>query len=89
MGVKSLTGAYPRFKNSPDFLYPRGAFFWRAGPIRFSPFRLPQSEKIVVPEVLYGLMAAGTDVCDRELSRKTLGQSDVPATVSVSTWALD
>jgi len=29
-------------------------------------------------------MAAGTDVWVRELSRKTLGQSYVPATVSVS-----
>jgi phosphatidylinositol glycan class B len=40
--------------------------------------------KIAAPKVLHGLMAAGTDIWVRELSRKTLGQSYVPATVSVS-----
>jgi hypothetical protein len=40
--------------------------------------------KIAAPKVLHGLMAAGTDIWIRELSRKTLGQSYVPATVSMS-----
>jgi hypothetical protein len=60
-------------------------FFWCARPNPFTPFSLPQSEKTAVPKVLYGLMAAGTDICVRELSRKTRkGQSYVPAIVSVS-----
>ena len=40
--------------------------------------------KITAPKVLYGLMGDGTDIWVRELSRRTLGQSYVPATVSVS-----
>src|SRR5712691_2804654 len=40
--------------------------------------------KIAAPNVVHGLIAAGTDIWVRELSRKTLGQSYVPATVSVS-----
>jgi phosphatidylinositol glycan class B len=40
--------------------------------------------KIAAPKVLHGLMAAGTDIWVRELSRKTLGQSYEPATVSMS-----
>ena len=59
-------------------------FFWRAGPDPFSPFRLPQSEKIAVPKVSYGLMAVGSDICVQELSRKALGQRYLPATASVS-----
>jgi hypothetical protein len=45
--------------------------------------RLTHGEKIAAPKVLHGLMAAGTDIWVRELSRRTLGQSYVPATVSV------
>jgi hypothetical protein len=41
-------------------------------------------KKIVVPKVSSGLIAAGTDICVRELSRKTFGQSYVPPTISVS-----
>jgi hypothetical protein len=59
-------------------------FVWCAGPDPFSPFRLPQSEKIAVPKVSYGLMPAESDICVQELSRKTLGQRYLPATVSVS-----
>ena len=40
--------------------------------------------KIAAPKVLHGVMAAGTDIGVRELSRRALGQSYVPATVSVS-----
>jgi hypothetical protein len=47
------------------------------------PNRLTHGAKVAAPKVLHGLMAAGTDIWVRELSRKTLGQSYVPATVSV------
>jgi phosphatidylinositol glycan class B len=46
--------------------------------------RFPHGVKITAPKVLHGLMAAGTDIWVRELSRKTLGQSYVPATVRVA-----
>ena len=45
--------------------------------------RLTHETKIAAPKVLHGLMAAGTDIWVWELSRRTLGQSHVPATVSV------
>lgn len=37
--------------------------------------------KVVVPKVLHGLLASGTDIWARELSRKTVGLRHVPATV--------
>jgi len=46
--------------------------------------QLTHEMKIAAPKILHGLMAAGTDIWVWELSRKTLGQSYVPATVSVS-----
>ncbi|KAI0298890.1 glycosyltransferase family 22 protein [Russula brevipes] len=39
---------------------------------------------IALPKVLHGLLAAGTDIWVRELSRKTLGQRYVPATFFLS-----
>ena len=45
--------------------------------------RLTRGTKIAAPKVLHGLMAAGTDIWVWELSRRTLGQSHVPATVRV------
>jgi GPI mannosyltransferase 3 len=39
--------------------------------------------KVVAPKVLHGLLASGTDIWARELSRKTLGLRHVPATVSM------
>jgi len=39
-------------------------------------------EKIAAPKFLHGLIAAGTDIWVIELSRRTLGERYVPATVS-------
>ena len=58
--------------------------FWCVVPERFCSDRLTHGKKIAAPKVLHGLMAAGTDIWVQELSRKTLGQSHVPATVSVA-----
>jgi GPI mannosyltransferase 3 len=40
--------------------------------------------KTAAPKVSHGLLAAGTDIWVRELSRKTLGQRHIPATVSMA-----
>ena len=51
--------------------------------------RLTCLAKVAAPKVLHGLLSAGTDIWVLELSRKTLGQSYVSATVCVAHLLLD
>jgi hypothetical protein len=72
-------------KFPPRWNFPSGALFERSF-FFFQNYhnRFPHGVKITAPKVLHGLMAAGTDIWVRELSRKTLGQSYIPATVRVA-----
>ncbi len=44
-------------------------------------YKLTHGAKVAAPKVLHGLIAAGTDIWVLELSRRTLGERYVPATV--------
>ena len=93
MDVKAThTKHYISFVEHPNLLASQGfppGWNFSSGELFLELFvhyykRLTCCAKIAAPKVLHGLLAAGTDIWVCELSRKTLGQSYVPATVSVA-----